>query len=133
MAYAPAHRPPRGARPWLYLAVVLTTALLIGLVAWWTRGHPDEVAGRFDPMADVTRVRYGEATYLTQTEILRLPDAGMMAVGTTAEGFTVYVQRAEPGHAGGGGGAIAPPAGSFTRGPAYLKTVDGRFVPLVLE
>jgi hypothetical protein len=59
----------------------------------------------------------------------------MMAIGQTQEGYTVYAQRADIGYSGGGGGggAITPPAGAITPGPAYLKGVDGRFIPLVPE
>ena len=124
---------PRAARPWLYLALVLAGWLAFSLAS--AQGpRPDDMAGRFTPHGDVTHVSFGGARYLANTEVLRLPDVGMVAIGETQEGYTVYAQRGDTATGGGGGGPppTAPP-GSHTPGPAYLKTPDGRFVPLVLE
>lgn len=132
---AVAHRLPRAARPWVYLGLVGLVAIAIAVSAvWYGRAHNAAVAGTFTPDAGVSTVSYHGQTYLADTERLRLPDAQMVALGQTQEGYTVYAQRANAGYGGGGGGgAIVPPKGSVTPGPAYLKAVDGRFIPLVPE
>ncbi|MFN3431979.1 MAG: hypothetical protein ACK46X_18770, partial [Candidatus Sericytochromatia bacterium] len=120
-----AHSPPRYARPWLYLALVVAGWLALALAS--AQGpRPDDAAGRFTPFGDVTHVSFGDARYLANTEVLRLPDTGMVAIGTTREGYVVYTQRGDTATGGGGGGPppTAPP-GSRTPGPAYLKTPDG--------
>lgn len=131
---AVAHRLPRAARPWVYLGLVGLVAIAIALAAvGYGRAHNAALAGTFTPDAGVSTVSYHGQAYLANTERLRLPDSQMMAIGQTREGYTVYVQRGNAGYGGGGGGAIVPPKGSITPGPAYLKAVDGRFIPLVPE
>jgi hypothetical protein len=126
-------RAPRYARPWLYLALVAVGWLAItaiGLLAH--HGQVNQSAVLFPPDSGADTVTYHGQAYLTNTERLGLPDDQMLAIGQTREGYTVYARRADVGYGGGGGGgAIVPPKGSVTPGPAYLKAVDGRFVPLV--
>jgi hypothetical protein len=124
---------PPASRPWLYLAMVMAGWLVIAL-ALAQGPRTEDAAGRFTPHGDETHVSFGDARYLANTEVLRLPDEGMVAIGQTREGYTVYTQRDDTATGGGGGGPppTAPP-GSRTPGPVYLKTPDGRFVPLVLD
>lgn len=85
--------------------------------------------GLYDPARPVDHVTYRQARFAVhdQSPPLALPENQMVEVDMTEEGYLLYSRFQ------GGGGGEGPDAVPQAEGPIFLKTVDGRFVPLTQE
>lgn len=139
----------------LYRLGLLGVALVtLGSLAWSVWGQPGmlgssvdyteqvqippETAKLYDPAAPPQDLHYQGTRFVPMGPAVDLPPEEVGIVGTTAENYRIYGHfargdgKARPeDFVGGGGGRGGPAAIPQAEGPVFLKTVDGKYIPLI--
>lgn len=135
MAELRIERKPKMGSKWLWLPLAAAVAVLLMLALFNWRSGPGEQAGLYQPGKSAGALSYQGETLIPAGEPLDFPADQMVAVGKTAEGYTLFANREqgfeESGGGGGGGrGDTSPNTDPQAWGRIYLKTTDGQYVRL---
>lgn len=134
---------------WKWLLAALVVAGILAALVFSTMDRGDREAadraapgaattaqgGLYNPNSPVAAVTYEGERWVVRGQAVDYPESQMTRVGQSPEGYDLYANT-EQGYeqgAGGGGGEITPGTEPMAYGRVYLKTTDGRYVPLFKE
>lgn len=114
------HREPerRGVPPWVWL---LVAAVVLGLLLWPMLSRQGEQAAMEQDRVGSTLAYQGQV-YMPENEVVSVPDANMVRIGSSTEGQEIYGVRTM---AGGGGGQVA--GTNLPAGRMYVRVSEGRY------
>lgn len=117
---------------WTLLAVALI--LVVGLFTGWF-GLVARQSALYNPDRPVASISYKGSVWIPRGNAVAYPEAQMVRVGTSPEGYELFANKQQgytQGYAGGGGGEITPSTEPQAYGRVYVKTLDGRYQPFFL-
>ena len=141
-------------KTWVAIALGVVAALALFGLLWWSYDAfvpnrvqqnpniadvtlPPDEGKLYDPASPVAAVHYQQASLVPSGPAVELPQDQVEVVGLSDEGYMLYsaFPTGVPGDARnwpeGGGGGTAPDAVPQAEAGLYLRTVDGRYLPLV--
>lgn len=116
--------------PWA-LSLGVVASLLVGMLVLLPMfGRSEYRVGIYDAPAKVAMVHFHTQPWAATGAKRSVPDANMVAVGQTDEGFFIYADRTQETVGGGGGGGPETGAPPSTYKQVYLRTQEGIYQPI---